>query len=65
MVHLESENGEEILTFVPTKEYQSVVFSSAALRQASGYTLYSGGDSTGQQKDGLFGTLPESVKGVC
>jgi len=54
MVHIESENGEEILTFVPTKAYQSLVFSSSQLEKGATYSVYTGGQSTGLNTDGLF-----------
>jgi hypothetical protein len=54
MIHIESEGGEDILTFVPTKEYQSVVFSSPELTNGSTYIVYSGGSSTGTVADGLY-----------
>ena len=54
MVHIETEDGEEILTFVPTKAYQSVVLSSPELENGSTYTVYSGGNSTGTVTDGLY-----------
>jgi hypothetical protein len=54
MVHIESEDGEEILTFVPTKEYQSVVFSSPELENEVTYIVYTGGNSTGTVIDGLY-----------
>jgi hypothetical protein len=54
MVHLETEDGQEILTFVPMREYQSVVLSSPALENGSTYVVYSGGSSTGTVTDGLY-----------
>jgi hypothetical protein len=54
MIHIETEDGEGLLTFVPTKAYQSVVFSSAQLEKGSTYIVYSGGSSTGTVTDGLY-----------
>lgn len=54
IVHIQSEDGEGILTFVPTKEYQSVVLSSAELENGSTYVAYLGGSSTGTPTDGLY-----------
>lgn len=54
LVHIESDEGEDILTFAPAKTYQSVVFSSSALARGSGYVVYSGGRSTGTVQDGLY-----------
>jgi hypothetical protein len=58
MVHIETEDGEEILTFVPTKAYQSIVFSSPQLEKGAAYTVYTGGSSTGTNTNGLvFGGI--------
>jgi hypothetical protein len=54
MVHLETQDGHEILTFVPVREYQSVVLSSPELENGSTYLVYSGGSSTGTASDGLY-----------
>jgi hypothetical protein len=54
LVHIETDNGEEILTFMPTKEYQSVLLSSPELQNGATYVVYSGGSSTGTVTDGLY-----------
>jgi spore coat protein CotH len=54
LVHIESASGEDILTFAPAKTYQSVIFSSPALKKGETYTVYSGGSSTGTVADGLY-----------
>jgi hypothetical protein len=54
MVHIETNGGEEILTFAPTKAYQSLVLSSPELENGSTYVIYSGGRSTGAAADGLY-----------
>jgi hypothetical protein len=54
MVHIESEDGEDVLTFVPTKVYQSVVLCSSQLTKGTTYIVYSGGSSTGTVADGLY-----------
>jgi hypothetical protein len=54
MVHIESTDGEDVLTFVPTKAYQSVVVCSPDLEEGSTYVVYSGGTSTGTVSDGLY-----------
>lgn len=53
IIRIESESGEEILTFAPAKSYQSVVLSSPELGNGS-YILYSGGTSDGASVDGLY-----------
>jgi hypothetical protein len=54
MLHIQTENGEDILTFVPTKTYQSVVLCSPELKKGMTYVVYSGGSSTGTVTDGLY-----------
>jgi hypothetical protein len=53
-IHVETEGGQEILTFVPWREYASVVFSSPDLQNGSTYNIFSGGSSTGVITDGLY-----------
>ena len=52
--HIQNSAGEEILTFAPAKEYQSVAFSSPKLIKGETYTVYVGGSSTGTVTDGLY-----------
>jgi hypothetical protein len=54
MVHIETESGQDVLTFVPTKEYQSVLLSSSELESGLTYVVYSGGSSSGTATDGLY-----------
>jgi len=53
-VHIESASGEAILSFVPTKVYQSVVLSSPELENGETYVVYVGGSSSGTVTDGLY-----------
>lgn len=54
ILHVEDENGESILTFAPSKQYQSVVISSPSLKKDSNYNVYVGGEATGTLKNGLY-----------
>jgi hypothetical protein len=54
LFHIEAENGQEILTFAPWREYASVVFSSPELESGGSYSIFSGGDSTGSINNGLY-----------
>lgn len=54
LIHIESEDGEDILTIAPTKQFQSVVLSSSALKDGVAYKVYLGGDSTGTVTDALY-----------
>lgn len=53
-VHIEDQNGNELLTYSPVKSYQSVVFSSPDLTIGSTYKIYTGGSSSGTSTDGLY-----------
>jgi hypothetical protein len=54
LIHIQDSAGNEILTFAPSKEFQSIVFSSPDLATGTEYTLYYGGSSTGTATDGLY-----------
>jgi hypothetical protein len=54
IIHIETQNGEEILTFMATKEYQSVLLSSSTFQNGENYAVYTGGSSTGTATDGLY-----------
>ncbi|MBN1887131.1 MAG: carbohydrate-binding domain-containing protein [Thermoflexales bacterium] len=54
LVHVKAQDGQEILTFVPAKAYQSLVFSSPKLANGATYLVYTGGSSSGTLADGLY-----------
>jgi len=54
LIHIQNSAGEDILTFAPTRQYQSITFSSPTLTNGETYTLYSGGSSTGTALNGLY-----------
>ena len=54
LVHIAAEDGTGIITFAPTKQYQSVVFSSPELKKGSTYNVYVGGSATGSVVDGVY-----------
>lgn len=54
LIHIESSTGETILTFAPTKSYQSLIFSSPELIGGGTYTIYQGGNAVGTIIDGLY-----------
>jgi hypothetical protein len=54
LVHIETKDGQELLTFEPTKAYQSVLLSSPELKNGSTVVVYSGGSSTGTVTDSLY-----------
>lgn len=54
IVNIKSEDGNDILTFAPSKSYQSVVVSTPNIKSNSKYLVSIGGSSTGKMKDGLY-----------
>jgi hypothetical protein len=52
LIHLNTTSGE-VFTFMPTKRFQSIVYSSPQLAPGQ-YSLYLGGSSTGIPTDGLY-----------
>ncbi len=54
LIHIQSSDGTNILTFAPSKEYQSITFSSPELTQGTSYQVYLGGSSDGMMSDGLY-----------
>ncbi|QPC82033.1 carbohydrate-binding domain-containing protein [Phototrophicus methaneseepsis] len=54
LLHIESSDGESILTFAPTKAYQSIVVSSPDIEEGATYTIYTGGSADGTATDGLY-----------
>jgi len=54
LVSIATQDGQNVLTFAPAKDYQSVLFSSAELENGVTYNLYSGGSASGSSTDGLY-----------
>lgn len=54
LVHVQNSAGEEIFTFAPSKAFQTVAFSSAALQIGDTISIYLGGSSTGSVVNGLY-----------
>jgi hypothetical protein len=54
LIHIETEDGKEILTYAPVKIYQSLVVCSPELKNGSTYSIYTGGSSTGKVTDSLY-----------
>ena len=53
LFQIQNSAGQDILTFAPTKQYQSVVFSSPDLVQGTTYSIFTGGSTTGTIVDSL------------
>ncbi|MZQ75782.1 MAG: carbohydrate-binding domain-containing protein [Peptoclostridium sp.] len=64
LVTLSDDSGKPLLSFAPSKDYQSIVISSPELEQGKTYTLSSGGTNSGKLKDGLYtgGTVSGATK---
>ncbi len=54
LIHIQDSAGAEILTFAPTKQYQSIAFSSPELQTGATYTVFLGGSSTGTLSDSRY-----------
>ena len=52
-VNIQDSTGQNVLTFTPAKNFQSIVVSSSALTSGASYTVYTGGAATGTIVDGL------------
>ena len=68
IVCVQNKNGENIITYSPSKKFSSVIISSPDIIQGESYSIYYGGSSSGTAKDGLYsggeysgGTLLETV----
>jgi len=54
IVHIETQDGDEILTFEPAKQYQSILLCSPELKNGETYVIYTGGSSSGAAVDSLI-----------
>lgn len=54
IVHIQDQNGSEVLTFAPTKQFQSLLVSSPDLENGATYTVFAGGNATGTETDSLY-----------
>jgi hypothetical protein len=54
LISIQDSAGNAILTFAPTKEYQSIAFSSPDLVNGATYNIYLGGNASGTMVDSLL-----------
>lgn len=54
LVHIAGADGETLLTYAPSMDYQSIVFSSPQLTSGATYTVYTGGSVSGTEDGGLY-----------
>ncbi len=61
LVHVEDQDGNELITFSPSKEYQSIIVSSPDIKDDSTYNVYVGGKYDGDSENGVYskGTYSE------
>lgn len=54
LVNVKTSNGDEVLTYAPSKNYSSVIISTPYIKDNTKYTVSVGGSSTGDVKNGLY-----------
>jgi hypothetical protein len=54
LVHIQSSDGSEVITFSAAKQFQSVVVSSSEFAAGATYDVYYGGSANGAASDGLY-----------
>ena len=54
VVNVKSSNGENVLTYTPSKTYSSVIISTPDIKDNTEYNVSVGGSSTGEVKNGLY-----------
>lgn len=54
LIHIEDSSGNAVLTFAPSKAYQSLTFSSPELVRGETYTVYYGGTDSGTLTNNLY-----------
>ncbi len=54
MIHIQTSEGDALLTYAPQKVFQSIAFSSPSLEQGASLEVYDGGSSTGTVISSLY-----------
>lgn len=54
LIHIRTSDGEELMTFAPLKQFQSIALSSPALEDGSDIVVYYEGSSTGTAIAGFY-----------
>ncbi len=52
--HVQDSGGNEILTFAPTRNYQTITLSSPSLKNGETYTIYTGGSYSTAATNGYY-----------
>ena len=64
LVHLEDAQGNDVMTFAPSKAYQSIIISTPDLVKGDSYKLYTDGTAEGTEKDGLYTEITDYKDGT-
>ncbi|WP_238625401.1 carbohydrate-binding domain-containing protein [Aggregatilinea lenta] len=54
LVHIQASDGTDVLTFAPSKAFESIAFSSPDLVTGETYEVVLGGTASGAESDGLY-----------
>lgn len=54
LVHIESQDGTSILTYSPSKKFESVIVCSPDIKKDTTYNIFTGGTCNGNCVDGLY-----------
>jgi hypothetical protein len=54
LVHMESSDGRELITVAPSKQFQSIVVASPAIKKGATYKVFLGGSDSGTLKDTIY-----------
>jgi hypothetical protein len=54
LVNVKTSNGDEVLTYAPSKNYSSVIISTPYIKDNTKYTVSVGGTVSGEGKDGFY-----------
>lgn len=54
LVNIKSQSGEEVITFAPSKDVQSIVVASPNIKEGETYTVSSGGTYSSEGEKGLY-----------
>lgn len=54
LIHIETNDGASLLTFKPSRQFQSLAYSSPDLVKGNSYKLYLGGSASGPVTDGFY-----------
>lgn len=60
LLNLSDTQGNSIISYIPAKDYQSVVISCPNLETGGSYILSAGGEVQGEETDGYYGALSYS-----